>query len=544
MPPWPFWLIPLVVAALRAIPFLAGCATAPAEGQVRIPVGYNPTDFSVYASLVRSASEHFSFTLENPFTTFPQDGRYLMPLFSLLGGLGKLTGLGPFSVLEWSRTPLIFLFFGTLWWFLAPIFSCSKDRMLACVLVAFSGGIEYLVMPFISHFPAEVADVAGHDLSNAFGWTSFASCYNPLWLAGLTGTLVALRPLFEPARPASFGAVARLGLGAVLAYVLHPYSGMVVIAVIALLPCVAWFSGRAPEAKSRLVVHTLTLLLVALCVGTLGWWQSRDTVYRLTAQNVFGKWDVPVFWYPVGLGLIGLLALFGWRDLLRNKAPLSVPLATWTLAVMALHSSPVLNGFHFVFHLHLPICIAATPPFRRFLETSQRTAVGSLLRWGMLTGLFASALYTTYVSATGALSFQAPADSVQIAKHLGTQPRGNVWASPELSNLIPAYSGQFVYAGHWFLTPGWGTKKSLYDSFIKGEMLAGEITRFFANEKIRYAVVPKNANQRFLEELAAQSEARREFTDHTLFLLRQSGRGNGLARGDSSTGQALLNPHP
>ena len=84
-------------------------------------------------------------------------------------------------------------------------------------------------------------------------------------------------------------------------------------------------------------------------------------------------------------------------------------------------------------------------------------------------------LYTTYLTATAALTFQKPTDSVRVATYLGSQPRGNVWAPPEMSNLIPAYSGQFVYAGHWFMTPEMREKRQQYDNFVQSAALAGEI---------------------------------------------------------------------
>jgi hypothetical protein len=255
-------------------------------------------------------------------------------------------------------------------------------------------------------------------------------------------------------------------------------------------------------------------------VGGLGFWQNQDLVYRLTAQNVMGKWDLPVFWYPVGLGLVGLLALFGWRQMCRTNSPLKVPLAAWTLPVIALHTSPVLNGFHFVFHLPLPICIAAAPILRQFWETCRENLGGSLMKAGLASGLFISTLYGTYASSTKSLSFQISADSLSVITHLKKLPRGNVWASPVLSNLIPAYSGHRVYAGHWFLTPYWPVRQPEYRSFIKGEYRSGELTKLLQNEKIRYAILPKDANPAVTQEVAALSENQESFGEYLFFVLR------------------------
>jgi hypothetical protein len=102
-----------------------------------------------------------------------------------------------------------------------------------------------------------------------------------------------------------------------------------------------------------------------------------------------------------------------------------------------------------------------------------------------------------------------------------------------MSNLIPAYSGQFVYAGHWFMTPEMREKRQQYDNFVQSAALAGEIGKLFTREKIRYAVVPKTANPRFLQELAALSEDRSDFGEHELFLIRK--QGTTLARSSPET---------
>ena len=44
MPPWHFWLVPLLVAGLRALPFLLTRVAIPPAGKLMLPLGYNPID--------------------------------------------------------------------------------------------------------------------------------------------------------------------------------------------------------------------------------------------------------------------------------------------------------------------------------------------------------------------------------------------------------------------------------------------------------------------------------------------------------------------
>ena len=73
------------------------------------PIGYNPKDLVTYVAFIREAAANGQLFQVNPFTTLPQDGRYLLLLQDVLGLVCRLTGANPFTVLELSRVPLLAL---------------------------------------------------------------------------------------------------------------------------------------------------------------------------------------------------------------------------------------------------------------------------------------------------------------------------------------------------------------------------------------------------------------------------------------------------
>jgi hypothetical protein len=190
-PPSWYWWIPLAVAALRMLPVLSLRFATPSPGQSFLGVSYLPKDFLQYAAFSRQVAVDGSFFLANPFTTEPQSARFVLLFHWLLGIVARVTGLPALDVLEWSRVPLLVLFFATLWWFLRPVLSERKDRLAAAVLVGFAGGLESWVRPFGSGWlPASIDLRLQQDTSALHGWSAFASFYNPLWIAGLTLALL------------------------------------------------------------------------------------------------------------------------------------------------------------------------------------------------------------------------------------------------------------------------------------------------------------------------------------------------------------------
>jgi hypothetical protein len=521
-PPWYFWLVPLAVAALRAVPFLLTRVVSPQPGMTLVPVGYNPLDAYAYAGFIRQAAETGDWLLFNPHTILPQDGRYFLPLFSLLGYVCRWTGADPFWVLELSRVPLIFAFFAALWWFLQPLIPNMRRRMIASCLVGFSGGLELLLLATLNYWPTSSRNVVLEALSDDHGWSTFAALNNPLWVAGLTLTLVALRPLMQSGGPTRGRDWVQFVAGFVATYFVHPYSGLVVLGVTVGLLVARWAfpvpGGRGMHLKKGGAALALGLGIV----GAVALWQNQDPVFRLTAGRVLGDHQLSVFWYPVTLGALGLLAVQGWRRWLRAEVPHRLEIGVWTVTVMWMHASPLFNGFHFVFHLHLPLCIVAATAMdewlTRFNEARWRTQLATAL---VLAATFQSAAAVTWRSARTALGHQFPNDAMAAIERLGQEPAGKVYTAPFLGTLIPAYTSHRVYSGHWFLTPGHPAKQKNFTDLIEGRAEPEELVGLLQREPIDYVLLPPVTPREVVEAVRPLANSEVQIHGFMLFYLHR-----------------------
>lgn len=519
-PPAGYWLIPLAVAGVRAIPFLATRLVPPPEGSVYPPAGYNPVDWFAYVGFIRQAAETGDWLLVNPHTTQPQDGRYFLPLFSLLGWVCRLTGLDPFVALELSRVPLVCAFFAMFWRFAGDFLPVRRTRLLAAGLVAFAGGLELLAHATFTLWPPRWQHTMLVALSDEYGWNGLAAFYNPLWVAGLTLSLVALRPVFQPVGRHGWAVMGRVAVAAAGTFLVHPYSGLAVLAIgggVTLLRA----GSRACRADALWLAGGLAG--AGLVLAGFSAWQNQDPVFHATARRFFGPHGVSVLWYPLTLGALGGLAAWGaWRGW-RQRTPGTRELLVWVAVVVLLHSSPWTSGYHFVYLLPTPLCLLAAPALERLLGIFEReeAPLGRQFAAALVVAMtFQSAPALTWRSTQRALGFPFPAPAVQALQALGRAPAGRVYASPMLGSLLPAYSSRHrLVVGHWFLTPDYVAKRNRYDAVMAGQVSPEAFLAELRREGVGYVLLPPRARPEVLEALRAAARQEETFGEYRLFRL-------------------------
>jgi hypothetical protein len=488
---------------LRGLPFLLTQQADPSPAETWIPTGYIPQDFLQYVAFLRQVPDQHRAFFVNPFTTEPQDGRFFMLFFLALGWISRVTGLDPFWTLELSRVPMLFLFFWLLARFVGRLFDDPDRQRWAFALVGLSGGIDILAKLARPWLPEGMSAVVSRDLWHVQGWSTFAAFYNPLWIAGLALTLYTLALLLDTARPADRPTIARLSLAVFLLHWVHVYSEIVVLAVAVAHPFVAWALGeRVDRVRLRRVAAAVAAPLVLNAAITL--WQLRDPVFAGSSRQLLGPQQLSVFWYPLTLALGGAFALRGIARLAREHHPWRTPLVAWIAAVVLLHASPVLNGYHFVFHLHLPVALAAAPAVAaaasRLRETGRRVAFALVM-----IGLFASPLALTWEAMRDVdRDIVVPRPYLEVARLLGRERPGNVLAPWQIGHLIPAYGPQRSFVGHWFLTPDYKARVRIYDELIGDPRRTSDLLTLVERERIRYVVAPRSEEAR----LAAAFDAR------------------------------------
>jgi hypothetical protein len=487
-PPWTLWLAPAVVAVLRALPWAASLADAPTAAGVLPPIGYNPKDWLAYVAFIREAARG-GWTVANPFTTAPQDGRYVQGFFDLLGIVYRWTGANPFTVLELSRVPLLFLLLASCWQMSAIVLTERHHRVLACWLVMLSGGLESVADRILPYLPEATRWQASQDLWHLQGWNTFAASYNPLWVAALALTLFTLVPLVRPDGPSGLRDAARLGGGLLVLELMHPYSAIVVLVVAVARPGFGWLL-EIPGAFAGLKVVAIGILPVAMVLAAVAAWQNGDAVYRATAGNLLGAQALSIAWYPVTLGVVGFFAVRGWRWWIAGGETGRLGLAAWTLAVVFLHASTVLNGYHFVFQLWPPLCLAAAPALMHTLGRLRIQRYGFARAAVLLALVFQAPLTLTAKCVAEVQTHRIRADGLKVLNILGTLPAGNVIATADLGNYIPAYTDHRVYVGHWFLSPQYDQLAQNALSAVSGRTTAEQLAALVDGAGIRYVVAP------------------------------------------------------
>lgn len=484
-PPWSLWLGVAAVASLRVLPYVAAVRDPGRSGGVLPPIGYNPKDWATYVAFIREAASNGQLLQANPFTTMPQDGRYLLLLQDVLGFVCRWTGANPFTILELSRIPLLALVLLAFWRVTGVVLAERRERVLACWLLLFSGGLEVLVDLGAAWIPSQVRDTVHQDLWHLQGWNTFAAAYNPLWLAGLALTFVTLTPLLRPRGPAGWRDVATLAIGIPLLSWTHPYSAIVVVAVAVARPIVGWVLGAGDAFAG--VAGILAGLVPALVVlGAVSRWQRADAVYAITSNYAFGPQTLPVFWYPVTLGAVGFFAVRGWKRWIGDGCPAWVGVAVWTTTVVLLHTSPVLGGYHFVSHLHPPLCLAAASGLLPVLD---RVRGRPLARAALAVMLFQTPITLTW-KCLGEVQDQRITDSTMRAvEALAPLPAGNVLSPADVGLYVPAYTPHRVYVGHWFLTPVEPKRAAAAAAALSG-LRGSDLVRLVDAEHIRYVVAP------------------------------------------------------
>lgn len=498
-----WWLLPLLVCVLRGLPFLMTQQADPSPTEAWIPTGYIPKDFLAYVALLRQVPDQHRALFVNPFTTEPQEGRFIMLFFLALGWISRVTGLDPFWTLELSRFPMAFLFFWLLARFVGRLFDDPARQRWAFVLVGLSGGIDVLAKLARPLLPAATSAVVTQDLWHLQGWSTFAGLFNPLWIAGLALTLSALELLLDPAPATTRRSLVRLSIAVFLLHWVHVYSEIVVLAVAVVLPLVAWALGeQIDRARLRRVAAALAVPLVVNAGITL--WQLGDPVFARSSGQLLGTQQLSVFWYPLTLGLVGA---FGWRGISllgHERHPWRTALAAWAAAVILLHTSPVLNGYHFVFQLHLPVALAAAPAVAA--TTSRLRAKGRRIALALvMIGLFSSPLVITWESLVDAKEDSVvPRPYLEVARLLNREPPGNVLAPWHIGHLIPAYGPQRSFVGHWFMTPDYKARVRIYDELVGDPRRTADLLTLIERERIRYLVAPLSEEARLAAALQAR----------------------------------------
>lgn len=133
--------VAILTMSLTMLPYFIGWLMG--QGRQFMWLGHNLDDSCVYLSWMRQAADG-SIRVLNLFTTAPQHGMLLNPLFLALGWCARLTGLPLIAVYHLSRLFFGFCLLMVVWKLLLLTVAKAEARRLAFLCVCFASGLGWL----------------------------------------------------------------------------------------------------------------------------------------------------------------------------------------------------------------------------------------------------------------------------------------------------------------------------------------------------------------------------------------------------------------
>jgi hypothetical protein len=486
--------IALVVACSRLPALFVAAGHA---GPDRVFLGYEAdaatlVDLHYYASYVYAARESPTVLFVDRATTEPQDGRVLSFYFAALGALSRLFDAPIATVWNAARVVVVLLFFFALWKALGVFAPAAGRRLLAYAWVAFGGGFGWLMQLLRAwlgdHDALALADLAK---DGVIGYSTFGYVYHPQALAAeacFLGAVAAWGRYRDTRR--TLALVVALLLGAVVFCFHAPSAPVFYAALLAapFVPLVLRFAAREAWHRARSIGF---FAIAALPFVVYLFWARGDPVFRGFAETYAALRHLrePLFWYPVGYGLVLLLAIQGARTACADDPERRDFLLGWFFAAFVLSVNPLLFAWKFQFALHVPLCV---------LAAHGAADVAARWRGGLRRPLFAGALLVAFsgisslflfgqtLARAGHEALFATRAELDALAFLAKQPAGNVLARYRSGGLVISHTPHKAYLAHYTGTLAPSRKDEEVQSFFRAETTLVDKQSLLARAVIRY----------------------------------------------------------
>jgi hypothetical protein len=500
------WFIWLTLVLLTTLPYIAAALRTP-SGQVFSGVlsAYDDT-FTYYAWMREGANGHL--LMCNPFTSEPQRCEFFLPLWGILGFISRITHI-PIPVTFHIARLMAVLFLLVVARAVARTVMRARGRVQYSLwLYVLSGGVGWVVYAlqnagnlFAGAMPRGSADL---NLPEAI---AFRSVFSQVHFAvGVILVAAAINLFFRALveKKPSRGLLA--GMLVSLLAVVHPYMVFVVSAVAGVafifLP---WLEHKHETARET--YYSTAKTAVALILGTLP--GVAYAVYLSFSSEILREWlrvtdtfSPPPWEYALGFGIVGALAVVGYRLLWNQYVPYGRLLLIWAVVHAALLYAPMSIQRRFIEGLQLPLAIAAAAALywiahrafkgpaaarNRRIFLISAVAIASLTNVGFWVGQMVSRgagsgatdprryLDSDLTAAFDWLRTNAHADAVLFSSYL-------------TGNVAPSMTGFRVFLGHYAQTLKSDEKGAQTTAFYSNAMNDETARKLFEEHRVRYVI--------------------------------------------------------
>lgn len=497
------WLIWFALSLLTTLPYVLASLRTP-SGYVfsGVLTAYDDT-FTYFAWMRHGADGHL--LMCNPFTSEPQRCEFFIPLWSILGLISRAAHI-PIPLAFHAARLLAALVLLIVARAVAGTVIKSRTRVQYSLwLYITSAGFGWLVYVlknggdlFGSGATSGSADL---NLPEAIAFRSVFSQVH--FSVGVILMCGAIMLLFNALINKRMSLALSAGVLVSLLSVVHPYMVVVVCAITGVAMVASpWLKDQGYAAP---VSYSSTARLAgAFAAGTLpgaayaGYLNRSNEVLRewLRVTDTFSP---PPWEYALGFGIVGVLAVAGFRLMWKRHLPYGRLLLTWALVQAALLYAPLSIQRRFIEGLQLPLAIASSvglfwiarkafkrPAARRgFLVCA--VAFASLTNVGFLIGQVAA-------RAAGSGSTDPrrylDADLVAAFDWLRTNggPDGVLFSSYLTGNVAPSATGLRVFLGHYAQTLRSDEKGSQVTAFYANAINDEVARKLFGEHRVRYVI--------------------------------------------------------
>jgi len=430
-------------------------------------------DKMVYFSQMEE-SRQGAWLVHNLYTTELQTKLSFSPLWVLLGKFGAITGLSNLAVFELFRLLFGLIFLLLIYLFISRFIKQVKWRKITFLMVSLASGLG--IFTISNNWDEEhLFKHIGADLGISESNTFLTLMHSPLFILSQIIILIIFWWLIERLAKAGWREVILLGLLVLFLGIIHPYDLLIIYPVGGV-----WFLLKCFKNK-KFFVKIFCKLLIIGAIGALAavyfyWFKLDNPAFGVwLAQNV--TLSLPWNNYLVGYGLLFIFYLLIIYRAVKSKNKYIFFLAVWSIVVWVLLFIPFQFQRRMVNGLHLPTAMLASLGLAMLTATLKKikffkfTFLNYFFIEIMCILMLTSALFMV-VFDVALIKIGYPVVISQDNYQAMVWFKENivkdqvVLSSSNSGNLVPAYSGRFVYIGHGHQTNYWLDKKIYIHNFF------------------------------------------------------------------------------
>lgn len=500
------WLIWLVLAILTTLPYAAAALRTPAGYAFSgVLTAYDDT-FTYFAWMRQGADGHV--LMCDPFTSEPQPCAFFLPLWCILGFIARVARIPIPLTFHAARLVAALLLLIVARGVAGGVMKSRTRVRCSLWLYAMSGGFGWLV--YLLNSRGRLLDAAAGSGSvdlNLPEAIAFRSVFSQVHFAiGAALVCGAIKLFFSGLVERKTTRALLAGMLASLLAVVHPYMVVVVcgVAGTALL-AFPWLNDRSRTLREN--YYSTARAAAAFGAGAIpgvayaGYLNQSNEVLRewLRITDTFSP---PPWEYALGFGLVGALAVVGFRLMWHRHALYGRLLLIWALVQTALLYAPLSIQRRFVEGLQLPLSIAASVALFWIARNCFTNRATARYRKLFLTGAIVVASLTNVGFVIGQLvARRADSGATDPRRYVNadlaaafdwlrgkSEPDSVLFSSYLTGNLAPSMTGLRVFLGHYAQTLRSDEKGAQVSAFYGNTMNEEAARRLFAECRVRYII--------------------------------------------------------